>query len=89
MNQQYEFQTSGTIPQLYDIADVAKLFKTNKNTVYELIKAGHLTALKLGRLKVTCYELEDFLRRNNGKDFTDLNNVTELKEEANNGGYHS
>ncbi|OZS79481.1 hypothetical protein CF394_00825 [Tetzosporium hominis] len=65
-------------PQLYDISDVAKFLKTNKNMVYKLIDTGHLTALKLGRLKVTCYELEDFIRRNNGKDFTDLQNVTQL-----------
>lgn len=65
-------------PQLYDISDVAKILKTNKNMVYKLIDTGHLTALKLGRLKVSCYELEDFIRRNNGKDFTDLQNVTQL-----------
>ncbi|AJD91574.1 hypothetical protein JMA_22570 [Jeotgalibacillus malaysiensis] len=53
--------------------------KTNKNMIYKLIESGHLTALKLGRLKVTCYELEDFLKRNNGKDFSDLENVTEFK----------
>ncbi|WP_227396800.1 helix-turn-helix domain-containing protein [Jeotgalibacillus aurantiacus] len=70
------------IPQLYDISEVAKIFKTNKNMIYSLIDSGHLTALKLGRLKVTSYEIEDFLKRNNGKDFSDLQNVVDFKREV-------
>ena len=68
------------VPQLYDISEVAKMFKTNRNMIYSLIDAGHLTALKLGRLKVTSYEIESFLKRNNGKDFSDLHNVKDFKK---------
>ncbi|UQZ76868.1 DNA-binding protein [Niallia circulans] len=63
---------------IFTVQEVAKLLKCNKNYVYSLIKNGHLNALKLGQLKVPAYELEDFLKRNLGKDFTDLKNVAEL-----------
>lgn len=64
--------------ELLTIAEVAKLLKVNVNYVYLLIKAGHLEALKLGSLKITSTELERFINYANGKDFTDLNNITEL-----------
>ena len=67
--------------RLHPISEVAKLLGVNKGYVYELINHGHLIALKLGSLKVTTFELNDFLKRNNGKDFSDLENVTDLKEE--------
>ncbi|MNE65316.1 Helix-turn-helix domain protein [compost metagenome] len=64
--------------RLYPIPEVAKLLGVNNNFVYDLIKHGHLQALKLGRLKVSTFELDDFMKRNAGKDFSDLNNVTNL-----------
>lgn len=63
--------------ELLTIKEVARLLKINVNLVYALIKAGHLQALKLGALKVTSFELERFIREASGKDFSDLNNVTE------------
>lgn len=65
--------------ELFTIAEVSKKLKVNKNTVYNLIKARHLSALKLGSLKVTSTELERFINSSLGKDFSDLNNVTDLK----------
>lgn len=65
--------------ELLEVADVAKLLKCNKNAVYQLIKTGHLVGLKLGRMKVSTMELEDFMRRNAGNDLTDLNNVKKLE----------
>lgn len=65
--------------KLHTIAEVAKILGVNRNFVYALIKHGHLQALKLGSLKVTTFELDDFMKRNNGKDFTDLENVKELE----------
>nr|WP_318837528.1 hypothetical protein [Psychrobacillus glaciei] len=35
--------------------------------------------MKLGRMKVSTIELEEFMRRNAGKDLTDPCNVKELK----------
>ena len=64
--------------ELLTITEISKKLKVNKNTVYNLIKSGHLSALKLGSLKVTSFELERFILSSVGKDFTDLNNVKDL-----------
>lgn len=65
--------------ELFTIMEVSHKLKVNKNTVYNLIKAGHLSALKLGALKVTSTELERFLNNSNDKDFTNFYNVKDLK----------
>lgn len=65
--------------ELLDVAEVAKRLKCNKNKVYELIKSGMLQSLKLGRMKVSTIELDNFLVRNSGKDLTDPFNVKELE----------
>ncbi|WP_200411339.1 helix-turn-helix domain-containing protein [Virgibacillus salexigens] len=64
--------------QLYTVAEVGKVLGVNRNKVYDLIKYGHLQGLKLGSMKISSFELEDFLKRNAGKDFSDLENVKEL-----------
>lgn len=63
---------------LYTVAEVAKILKVNKHSVYSLISHGHLKALKLGNLKVTRAEILRFLDQNTGKDLTDLDDVKEL-----------
>nr|WP_195264116.1 helix-turn-helix domain-containing protein [Clostridium sp. 1001275B_160808_H3] len=65
--------------QLFTVKEVAKKLRVNSNAVYELIKSGHLNALKLGMLKITSTELERFFKYAEGKDFTDLNKVKELQ----------
>lgn len=57
---------------LFTVAEVAKRLKINRNVVYALIKAGHLKALKLGSMKVTAAELENFLSRASEIDFSSL-----------------
>ena len=69
---------------LYTVSEVAKLIKTNTNYVYELIKKGFLPALKLGSYKVRRAALLEFLKKYEGKDLTDLNNVVDLGEKGNN-----
>lgn len=64
--------------ELLTIKEAASRLKVNKNTVYSLIKSGNIIALKLGALKITDKELDRFIEFSSGKDFTDLNNVTEL-----------
>lgn len=64
--------------EVYTVQEVSKKLKCNKNYVYDLIKHGHITALKLGSFKITSFELEDFLSRNSGKDMTDLNNIVDI-----------
>lgn len=64
--------------ELFTVMEVAQKLKTTKGMVYSLIKSGHIQALKLGSLKITCNELERFIAEASGKDFTDLNNVVDL-----------
>ncbi|HLS61508.1 MAG TPA: helix-turn-helix domain-containing protein [Virgibacillus sp.] len=64
--------------RLHPITEVAKILGVSRNDAYDLVNYGHLQALKLGRLKVSTFELEDFMKRNIGKDFSDLENVTDL-----------
>lgn len=63
---------------LYTVEEVASILKVNKNTVYDLIRKGTLIALKLGRLKVTRTTLLKFLKDFDGKDLSDLDNITDL-----------
>lgn len=65
--------------KLLTVSDVSNILKINTDSVYSLIKTGHLKALKLRSLKVTSSELERFIKWAEGKDFTDLNNVKELE----------
>lgn len=64
--------------KLNTVHEAAKVLGVNNNCVYDLIKHGHLKALKLGRLKVSTYELDDFIERNQNKDFSDLENIRTL-----------
>lgn len=63
---------------LYTVKETSKLLKTNPNYVYELIKRGMLPALKLGSFKVRKTSLLKFIEQNEGKDLTDLDNITNL-----------
>lgn len=65
--------------ELLDVAEIARRLKCNRNTVYDLIRSGQLVGLKLGRLKVSTMELDNFLNRNAGMDLTDPLNVKSLK----------
>lgn len=63
---------------LYTVSEVAEILKVNKNTVYDLINRKLLIGLKLGNMKVTKAEILRFLKENNGKDLSDLNNIKDL-----------
>ncbi|GGJ86288.1 hypothetical protein GCM10007063_05990 [Lentibacillus kapialis] len=64
--------------KLLTVTEAAGLLGVNRNKVYNLINHGHLQGLKLGSMKISTFELDDFMKRNAGKDFSDLNNVKEL-----------
>lgn len=64
---------------LFTVPEVGKIINSNANYVGDLIKAGHLKALKLGHLKVSIWEIERFLREYEGKDLTDPHNVIDLE----------
>lgn len=57
--------------ELYTVKEAATKLRTNPHMVYALIKAKHITVLKLGRYKIPDYELERFIRENQGMDLTD------------------
>jgi excisionase family DNA binding protein len=67
--------------ELFTVKEAAEKLKTNTNTVYKLIRGQHITALKLGRYKIPDYELERFIKENQGMDITDLDNIKPLYEE--------
>lgn len=69
---------SNTNQKIYTVAETAKMLHVNRNTVYKLIGAGLLPALKLGSLKILNTTLEEFLERYNGYDLSDFNNICEL-----------
>lgn len=64
---------------IYTVSEVAGLLKVNKNSIYNLLKAGIIHGLKLGSIKVTRAELLRFLDDNNGMDLSNLNDIRELK----------
>lgn len=63
---------------IYTVKEVSILLKTDEPMVRRLIDKRFLKALKLGRLKVRKEEIERFLEWAEGKDFTNLDNVTYL-----------
>lgn len=64
---------------LYTVSETAKLLKTNTNYVYSLINNGFLPALKLGSLKIRKASIDEFLKKYEGKDLTNLQNIKNLK----------
>ncbi|WP_333860139.1 helix-turn-helix domain-containing protein [Clostridium sp.] len=68
---------------LMSVSDAVKRLKTDKATVYELIKRGLLKALKIRSLKISNSEINRFLTVYQGMDLSDLDNIKEIDlEEA-------
>ena len=65
---------------LLTVKEVSERLKVNVNYVYELIKKGHIEALKLGSMKITNAELDRFILAANGNDFSDLDNVLPMEK---------
>ena len=64
---------------VYTVEEAAKLLKTNTTTVYQLIRAKQLPALKLGRIKIRRVALLEFLEKNEWKDISDPYNIKILE----------
>ena len=64
--------------ELYTAKEVSKILKVNVHKVYDLIRAGMLPALKLGSIKIRKESLKEFLKKYEGMDLTDLDNVCNL-----------
>ena len=56
---------------LLNVSEAAERLRTDKNTVYKLIKTGKLSALKIKSYKIRNYEINRFLEDNDGKDLDD------------------
>jgi excisionase family DNA binding protein len=67
---------------LYTVQEVSKLIKTNITYVYELIRKGYLPALKLGSYKIRRTALIEFLEKYEGKDLTNLDEITDLQSKG-------
>lgn len=67
--------------ELLTVKDVSKKLKVNVNYVYTLMNKGYINYLVLGSKKVTDFELDRFIKEAEGKDFSNLDNVRNLKEE--------
>lgn len=64
--------------KVYTVKEVAQLLKVNVNTVHKFRKSGMLKFMKIGSFKVRESSLEDFLRKYDGYDVSDPENVREL-----------
>lgn len=66
-------------PMLYTVKEVARILKCNATRVYGLKDAGLLPFLKLGQLKCRREAVEEFLRKYEGYDLSDPNNIVPLE----------
>ena len=60
---------------IYTVSEVAKIMKTNKNYVYQLIKAGVLPATQIGSIKIRHDTLAKFLAKAEGYNYNDPYNI--------------
>lgn len=65
---------------LYTVKEVAQILKCNATRVYGLKDAGLLPFLKLGQLKCRREAVEEFLRKYEGYDVSDPNNIIPLEQ---------
>ena len=63
---------------IYTVQEVAKILHSSPNYIYALINKGYLPAIKLGSIKILKTSLEKFLIDNQGKDFSDIDNIKDL-----------
>lgn len=61
--------------ELYTVKEVSKILKVNVHKVYDLIHFGMLPALKLGSIKIRKESLNEFLKKYDGMDLSDLDKV--------------
>ena len=68
---------------LYTIQEVANLLHTSPNYVYELVNSGKLKTIKIRSLKVLKDTLLEFLKRYEGMDISNINNIKPLEVDSN------
>ena len=65
---------------VFTVKEASKILHLSPNYIYQLISKGYLPAIKLGSIKILKSSLERFLEGNEGKDFTDLDNIVKLTD---------
>ena len=69
-----------TTPIVYTVKQVSQLLHTNIAFIYKLIEVGLLPALKLGSLRVRKEALDAFLRKYEGYDLSNLEDIKPLSK---------
>lgn len=64
--------------KVYSVEETTKILKTSFDVVYKLIEKKMLVALKLKSLKVPEYAIEEFFRKYEFMDLSDLNNIKNM-----------
>ncbi|EDS79217.1 DNA-binding protein [Clostridium perfringens] len=64
--------------KVYSVEETTKILKTSFDVVYKLIEKKMLVALKLKSLKVPEYAIEEFFRKYEFMDLSDLNNIKKM-----------
>lgn len=65
---------------VYTVSEVSQILGVNRNCLYNLINAGIIKTMKLGRQKITFNSLMEFLNNYDGYDLTDLANIKCIHE---------
>ena len=65
-------------PVVYTVKQVSQMLHTNAAFIYEIIRAGLLPAMKLRSLRVRKEALDEFLRKYEGYDLSDLQDIKVL-----------
>lgn len=64
--------------KVYSVEEATKILKTSKNTIYALINKKMLGALKLKSLKIPEYAIEEFFRKYQFMDLSDLDDIKNM-----------
>ncbi|MGX9757149.1 helix-turn-helix domain-containing protein [Clostridioides difficile] len=54
--------------ELLTVAQTAERLATSKNFIYKLIEKNLIKSMDMGSAKISSYEIDDFIARNQGKD---------------------
>lgn len=64
--------------KVYTVKETAEILRCNVNRIYELIEAGLLPAVKIGRLKIREEAIAEFLKNYEGKDISNPDDVRQI-----------
>ncbi|HBG8547964.1 TPA: helix-turn-helix domain-containing protein [Clostridioides difficile] len=68
--------------KLLSVAQTAERLATSKNFIYKLIEKNLIKSMDMGSAKISSYEIDDFIARNQGKDIGALLKEMERSREG-------